>query len=61
MAKRVSWDAVWQSTRERFMRLLVIEQLPHSLLEYFEGESMRGRLSQALRWIAPLSMQMPIR
>jgi hypothetical protein len=51
----------WQSMRERFMPPLVIERLPHSLLERFEGESMWDRLSQALRWIAPLSLQMPIR
>ncbi|MHB8491765.1 MAG: hypothetical protein ACYDA6_06090 [Solirubrobacteraceae bacterium] len=45
----------WQSMRARFMPPLAIERLPQSVLERFDGDSMTERLSQALRWIAPLS------
>jgi len=51
----------WQSMRERFMPPVVIDGLPQSLLSRFESESMSDRLTQALRWIAPLSTRMPIR
>jgi hypothetical protein len=47
--------------RERFMPPVVTDRLPGSLLERFESESMRGRLTLALRWIAPLSTRMSIR
>jgi hypothetical protein len=30
-------------------------------LERFDGDAMRDRLTQALRWISPLSTRMPIR
>jgi hypothetical protein len=33
----------------------MIEWLPQSALERFEGDTMIERLTQALRWIAPLS------
>jgi hypothetical protein len=45
----------WQSVRERFMPPVVIAQLPLSLLERFDAGEMTDRLSQALRFIAPLS------
>jgi hypothetical protein len=45
----------WQSVRERFMPPVMTEQLPHSLLERFDGGAMADRLVQMLRWIAPLS------
>jgi hypothetical protein len=51
----------WRSMRERFMAPVATEELPRSLLERFEGESMSDRLTKALRWIAPLSTRMPIR
>jgi hypothetical protein len=51
----------WRSMRERFMPPVVIDGLPQSLLNRFASESMSDRLTQALRWIAPLSTQMPIR
>jgi hypothetical protein len=51
----------WQSMRERFMPPVVIDGLPQSLVSRFESESMSDRLTQALRWIAPLSTRMPIR
>ena len=51
----------WRSMRERFMAPVATEELPRSLLKRFEGESMSDRLTQALRWIAPLSTRMPIR
>jgi hypothetical protein len=50
----------WRSMRERFMPPVVTDRLPRSLLERFESESMWDRLTQALRWIAPLSTRMPI-
>jgi len=39
----------------------VIEQLPQSLWERFDGEAMTDRLIHALRLIAPLSTRMSIR
>jgi hypothetical protein len=51
----------WQSMRERFMPPVVIDGLPQSLVSRFASESMSDRLTQALRWIAPLSTRMPIR
>jgi hypothetical protein len=51
----------WQAMRARFMPPLAIERMPQSLLERFAGEAMADRLTQALRWIAPLSRRMPIR
>jgi len=50
----------WRSMRERFMPTVVTDGLPRSLLDRFESESMSNRLTQALRWIAPLSTRMPI-
>jgi hypothetical protein len=52
---------LWQSMREWFMPPVVIDALPQSLVSRFESESMMDRLTQALRWIAPLSTRMPIR
>ncbi len=51
----------WQSMRERFMPPVVIERLPPSLLERFIAGEMPDRLTQALRFIAPLSTRMSIR
>jgi hypothetical protein len=51
----------WQSMRERFMPPVATDRLPASVLERFESESISDRLTLALRWIAPLSTQMPIR
>ena len=45
----------WQSMRARFMPPLATERLPKSLLDRFDGDAMSDRLTQALRWIAPLS------
>jgi hypothetical protein len=45
----------WQSVRERFMPPVVTAQLPLSLLGRFDAGEMTDRLSQALRFIAPLS------
>ena len=45
----------WQSVRERFMPPVVIAQLPQSLLDRFDAGEMTDRLTQALRFIAPLS------
>lgn len=50
----------WQSVCERFMPKVAIGQLPESLLERFEGSTMTDRLTQALRFIAPLSMRAPL-
>jgi hypothetical protein len=51
----------WRSMRERFMPPVVTDGLPSSVLDRFGGESMSDRLTQALRWISPLSTRMPIR
>lgn len=48
---------LWQSVRERFMPPVTSDQLPHSLLERFETSTLKGRLTQALRFIAPLSLR----
>ena len=45
----------WQSVRARFMPPVTIPQLPPSLLERFDAGEMTDRLTQALRFIAPLS------
>ena len=45
----------WRSVRERFMPPLLPEGLPHSLLERFDANDMTDQLTQALRFIAPLS------
>ena len=45
----------WQSVRERFMPPVVIALLPQSLLDRFDAGEMTDRLTQALRFIAPLS------
>jgi len=45
----------WHSVRERFMPPVEIGLLPPSLLERFDASEMTDRLSQALRFIAPLS------
>ena len=51
----------WHSMRTRLMPPLDIERLPQSLWERFDGDTLSERLTQALRWIAPLSTRMPIR
>ena len=51
----------WQSVRDRFMPPVVIERLPVSLLERFEAGEMTGRLTQALRFIAPLSRRVMVK
>jgi hypothetical protein len=48
----------WQSMRARFMPPLAIERLPQSLWERFGGDAMTDPLTQALRWIAPLSTRL---
>ena len=48
----------WQSMRARFIPPLAIERLPQSALERFDGEATTDRLTQALRWIAPLSTRL---
>jgi hypothetical protein len=53
--------AFWQSVRERFMPPVVIERLPLSLLERFDADAMADRLTQALRFIAPLSTPLAIK
>jgi hypothetical protein len=53
--------SLWQSMRARFMPPVLAERLPQTLLERFDAEAMTDRLTQALRFIAPLSTQMPIR
>jgi hypothetical protein len=53
--------AFWRSVRERFMPPVVIERLPPSLLERFDADTMAARLTQALRFIAPLSTRLAIR
>jgi len=53
--------AFWRSARERFMPPVVIERLPLSLLERFDADTMAARLTQALRFIAPLSTRLAIR
>lgn len=45
----------WQAACERFMPPVTIGQLPQSLLERFETSTTTDRLTQALRFIAPLS------
>jgi len=45
----------WQSVCERFMPPVTVGQLPQSLLERFETNA-ADRLTQALRFIAPLSL-----
>lgn len=45
----------WHSVRDRFMPPLVIEHLPHSLLERFAAEAMADQLMHSLRFIAPLT------
>jgi hypothetical protein len=50
--------AFWQSMRARFMPPLAIERLPQSVLERFDGKAITERLTQALRWIAPLSTRL---
>ena len=47
--------AFWQSMRERFADPVVIERLPHSLLERFAGNTLADRMLQLLRFIAPFS------
>lgn len=51
----------WQSMCERFMPPVPIGQLPQSLLERFETSAMTDRLTQALRFIAPLSIRATVR
>jgi hypothetical protein len=51
----------WQSVRERFMPPVTTNELPQSLLERFETSAMTDRLTQALRFIAPLSIRATVR
>ena len=51
----------WQSMCERFMPPVTISELPQSLLERFETSAMTDRLTQALRFIAPLSTRAMVR
>jgi hypothetical protein len=51
----------WLSKCERFMPPLMIDRLPQSLLERFDGDALADRLKLALRLIAPLSTRMPVR
>ena len=51
----------WQSVCERFMPPVTISELPQSLLERFEASAMKDRLTQALRFIAPLGTRAMIR
>jgi len=51
----------WQSVRERFMPPVTTSQLPQSLLERFETSAMTDRLTQALRFITPLSTRATVR
>lgn len=45
----------WKSVCERFTPPVVIERLPPSLLERFQASEMTDRLTQLLRFVAPLS------
>ncbi len=47
----------WQAACERFMPPVGAGQLPLSLLERFETNATADRLTQALRFIAPLSVR----
>jgi hypothetical protein len=47
----------WQSVCERFMPPVATGQLPRSLLERFETNATTDPLTQALRFIAPLSLR----
>jgi hypothetical protein len=47
----------WQSACERFMPPVASSELPHSLLERFQRSAMTDPLTQALRFIAPLSLR----
>jgi len=60
VAGRFSHDTILAIDARAFMPPVVIDGLPQSLLNRFESESMSDRLTQALRWIAPLSRRMPI-
>lgn len=52
----------WQAACERFMPPVPTADLPRSLLERFAMSAMTDRLTQALRFIAPLSVRaLPIR
>ena len=51
----------WQSVCERFMPPVMSGQLPHSLLERFQTSPMLDRLTQALRFISPLSTVTAVR
>jgi len=51
----------WQSMRERFLPPVLTDGLPHSLLDRFDAGEMRDRLTQLLRWVAPLSTRTTIR
>lgn len=51
----------WQSVRERFMPPVTITQLPQSLLERFDIGAMVDRLTQALRFIAPMTTRTTIK
>ncbi len=47
--------AFWQSMRVRFAVPVLLERLPHSLLERFAGDTCAMRMLQLLRFVAPLS------
>jgi hypothetical protein len=46
----------WQAMRKRFMPPVAGEQLPASLLDRFDAADLCERLTQALRFLAPLSI-----
>jgi hypothetical protein len=47
--------------RARFIPPILTERLPQTLLDRFDADAMTDRLTQALRFIAPLTTRMPIR
>lgn len=51
----------WRSVCERFIPPVTISQLPQSLLERFQTSAMTDGLTQALRFIAPLSTRATVR
>ena len=51
----------WRSVRARFMPPVAIEGLPASLLERFTAGELPERLTQALRFMAPLSTRSMIK
>jgi hypothetical protein len=52
---------LWRAEGTRFMPPVSLNALPHSLLERFEASAMTERVTQALRFIAPLSTRTMVR